>query len=217
MSFEIPILFQSEEILAIEKPIGISIHNTEDAVNLLTVLEDQLKVPKLFPVHRLDKETSGVQLLAMNETAAKKYAEQFQNNLVGKTYVGVLRGVLKAAEGTWSGALSDKAEGRGNPAGLSKDRVPCETRFRAIKTSKYFTMCEFGLITGRQHQIRKHAVIAGHALIGDSRYGDSKYNRRMSEMYDNSRMFLHCQTLGILGEKFESQVPEDFLSLFAAN
>lgn len=216
MSLEIPVLFQNAEILAVEKPIGISIHNTEDAVNLLAVLEDQLKVRKLFPVHRLDKETSGVQLFAFNEVAAKKYAEQFQNNLVGKTYVGILRGVLKASEGTWSVPLSDKAEGRGNPAGLSKDRIPCETLFRAVKTSKYFTMCEFELITGRQHQIRKHAAVAGHALIGDSRYGDSKYNRRMSEMYSDSRMFLHCRTLEVLGEKFDSQVPESFLSLFSA-
>lgn len=211
---DIPIIFQNDEIVAVEKPIGISIHNTEDVANLLSILEDQLKTKKLYPVHRLDKETSGVQIFARNELSARKFAEQFQGDLVAKKYVGVLRGQLNVSQGVWRNALSDKAEGRVNPAGLARDRVKCETRFRVVQTSKFFTKCEFDLITGRQHQIRKHAVIAGHAIVGDSRYGDSNYNRRIHDLYNNGRMFLHCHSLEIADLTLIAQEPAEFAALF---
>ncbi len=217
MLSEIPVLFQSSEIVAVDKPIGISIHNTEDAFNLIDVVESQLGIRKLFPVHRLDKETSGIQIFALDESAARKYAEQFQSQSVGKLYVGILRGVLAAQTGVWSQPLSDKSEGRVNPSGVTKDRVPCETRFRVKQTSKYFTKCEFDLITGRQHQIRKHAAVAGHALVGDPRYGDQKYNRRIATMYDVNRMYLHCACVELLGQKFVSNEPKSFVHLFPSN
>ena len=77
----------------------MSVHNTEDSQNLLDILEKQMKVAKLYPVHRLDKETSGLQLLAFNEVSAKKLSNEFQTKKVVKTYVGILRGKLKKSEG----------------------------------------------------------------------------------------------------------------------
>lgn len=219
MATLIPIVFQNEEIIVVDKPIGISIHNAEDATNLLTVLGDQLAAnhghPKLFPVHRLDKETSGIQIFAFDSEAAATYATEFQTRTVLKKYVGVLRGSMLKEDGIWTQPISDKAEGRVNPAGLAKDRVHSETRFHRLKNSKYFTSCEFDLVTGRQHQIRKHAALAGHALVGDPRYGDKKYNLRMAEMYGDARMFLHCSQIEMLGRKFHSPVPAIFDRLFA--
>ena len=208
------ILFQNQDFIAVDKPTGISVHNNEDSENLIDTLQSQLKLNKLFPVHRLDKETSGVQVLALNEVSAKKLAEQFQNHSVTKIYFGVLRGQLKEKEGLWKLALSDKAEGRKNPAGQSKDRVPCETRFKVLQQSQYFTACEFHLITGRQHQIRKHAAMTNHAIVGDSRYGDQKYNQRMAQLYKTERMFLHCSKIEIAGQKIESPSPELFEGIF---
>ena len=211
---DIPIIFQNDEIVAVGKPIGISVHNAEDATNLLSLLEGALQIKKLFPVHRLDKETSGVQLLATTEASARKFAEQFQKNAVVKSYSGILRGQVKTSGGKWLKPLSDKAEGRTNPAGLAKDRIPCETVFQVAKVSKYFSLCHFTLVTGWQHQIRKHAAIAGHAIVGDPRYGDSKYNNRMSKIYDIERMYLHCQSIAILEHQFEMPQPNDFDTLF---
>ena len=79
------------------------------------------------------------------------------------------------------------------------------------KKSKYFTLCEFDLVTGRQHQIRKHAAVNQHALVGDPRYGDDKYNKRMAEIYKTKRMFLHCSELVLQGIKIKSPLPEIFL------
>ena len=210
----ISILLQNRDFVAVNKPTGLSVHNEDPQGNLLSLLVSEIKVAKLFPVHRLDKETSGVQILALNELAAAVLAKQFQEKEVLKLYCGILRGKISAAEGVWNLPLTDKAEGRKNPQGLAKDRIPCETRFRVIETSNYFTKCEFQLITGRQHQIRKHATISGNALVGDSRYGDPKYNQRMAEIYKTDRLFLHCHQIEIGGHKISAQIPTEFASLF---
>ena len=212
---EIPVLFKNDDVIVVDKPTGISIHNTEDSTNLMVTLRQQLPADanRLFPVHRLDKETSGVQIFARSEAAAAKYAAEFQTRAVRKIYHAILRGELKPDGGSWSQPLSDKSEGRVNPAGVSSDRVPCETQFTVIRRSRFFTLCEFNLITGRQHQIRKHAAIAGHALVGDPRYGDKKYNSRMGEMYGEDRMFLHCSELELNGQVFKSERPTSFAKL----
>jgi tRNA pseudouridine65 synthase len=213
---EIQILLQTAKWIAVDKPEGISVHNNEDPTNLLLVLERQLSVPKLYPVHRLDKETSGVQILALNDSSARELSVEFQNKSVSKLYVGVLRGQLKTEKGIWRQALSDKAEGRKNPSGISKDRFPCETRFRTLKETKYFTLCEFDLITGRQHQIRKHAALANHSIVGDPRYGDKNYNLKMAKLYKTPRMFLHCSEIKLSGQTLLSPAPKKFGELVSS-
>ncbi|MNL61460.1 tRNA pseudouridine synthase C [compost metagenome] len=88
---------------------------------------------------------------------------------------------------------------------------------RVIESNKYFSLVEVRLLTGRQHQIRKHAALAKHAIVGDTRYGDGKYNDKMAEVYGTDRMFLHAfrLTLDVGGRKktFETQIPREFLSL----
>lgn len=196
----IPLLFQDNGWLAVDKPSGVSVHNNEDPQNLIQLLQSQLGLKKLFPIHRLDKETSGIQLLALDEDHAKKYSVEFQNRQVEKIYEGLLRGQLKENDGVWDQPLTDKSEGRKNPSGQARDRVDCETRYKVIQKNNYFTHCEFNLITGRQHQIRKHAALANHSLVGDPRYGDSKYNLKIGSIYKTHRLFLHCSKIKILGQ-----------------
>jgi len=198
----------------VDKPPGLSVHNNEDPENLLGVLKTQLSVDKLYPVHRLDRETSGVQVLSLNNLSAKMLSEEFLKRRVRKTYGGICRGPIKKIEGCWNKKLTDKAEGRKNPQGLKNARVTCETLYHVVDSNKYFSFCEFDLITGRQHQIRKHTAIAGHSLVGDPRYGDKKYNQKMADIYKTQRMFLHCKRIEILGNIFESTIPEDFALLF---
>lgn len=209
----IRIILQNPDFLAVDKPAGVSVHNNEDPENLISLLEKQLKIAKLYPVHRLDKETSGIQILALNDNTASRLASEFQSRKVEKIYIGVLRGQLKSPKGVWSQSLTDKSEGRKSPAGNPRDRVPCETRYKVIKSNKYFSLCEFDLLTGRQHQIRKHCALANHALVGDPRYGDIKYNSRMATLYKTSRMFLHCHKIKIQEHLIESPTPTDFESI----
>jgi tRNA pseudouridine65 synthase len=212
---EIQVLLQKNGLIAVNKPFGISVHNNEDPSNLLILLEKQLGIAKLYPIHRLDKETSGIQLFGENDVVARELSMQFQQKTVKKIYTGVLQGVLAAKAGAWRAPLTDKSEGRKNPAGLSAARVHCETKFTVLSASGYFTLCDFDLITGRQHQIRKHTALVKHCLVGDPRYGDPKYNKRIASIYKTERMFLHCRELHIAGEKIEAAVPKEFSALFA--
>ena len=211
---KIPVLFQDNNILVVNKPAGLSVHNNEDPQNLLQVLEKQLNLPKMLPVHRLDKETSGVQILALNPKNAALWAKQFEDKLTRKIYCGLIKGTLKEASGTWNRSLTDKAEGRKNPQGIAKSRIPCETQFKTLKSNSYFSLCEFNLITGRQHQIRKHAALDNHAIVGDPRYNDPKYNEKIAKLYAQKRMFLHCTRVEILSSTFVAEMPIEFNSLF---
>lgn len=210
---KISILFQNDDFIAVDKPSGISVHNNEDSQNLLSLLASQLQLPNLLPVHRLDKETSGIQILSFHKDSARDLANEFQQRSVKKIYLGVLRGQLKSPEGIWTRPLTDKAEGRKNPEGQTRDRIPCETRFKCLKLLPYFSFCEFDLLTGRQHQIRKHCALINHAIVGDARYGDLRYNEKIAKTYKLSRMFLHCSRIEILDRRIESPMPQDFSDL----
>lgn len=212
---KVQLLFQSDDFIAVNKDASLAVHNNEDPQNLLLLLEKQLQLPKLFPVHRLDKETSGVQILALNSDRASRLSDEFQKRSVKKLYTGVLRGQLKIKKGSWIRPLTDKAEGRKNPEGSSRDRVPCETKFLVVKESQYFSLCEFDLITGRQHQIRKHTAGVNHPIVGDPRYGDPKYNDKIAILYRSDRMYLHCSCIEILGLKIDCPAPESFEKLLS--
>jgi tRNA pseudouridine65 synthase len=109
--------------------------------------------------------------------------------------------------------LTDKAEGRKSPQGLVKNRIPSDTQFSVIKESNYLSLCEFRLGTGRQHQIRKHAALAKHAIIGDSRYGSPNLNKKIMEIYklkNSNRMYLHCVQITIKDKKLISNSLPDF-------
>jgi len=223
--FPFSIIFQSSELVVVDKPTGLSVHN-DAGKDLVSILSQGLK-QDVYPVHRLDKETSGVQLLALSSEAASEYAEAFQAKTnvnqapqfqsrsgVQKIYFGVVCGSVKEDRGIWMSPLTDKAEGRDNPSGNLEDQVPCETHYQVLRRNPYFSLCEFDLITGRQHQIRKHCLLARHALAGDPRYGNPKYNAKLRKYYGLDRMYLHCYSLQIGSQKFEAQLPEDFKKLF---
>lgn len=216
-NIRIPIVQQSAKWVVINKPIGVSVHN--EANDVRSLMKKQLRpgsFDDVFPVHRLDKETSGVLMLALEAETATELADKFQGHKTEKTYNAILRGSLPVSEKwqTWDFPISDKAEGRKNPQGLLKDRVAAKTQYRVIDSNKYFSLIEVNLLTGRQHQIRKHAALAGHPIVGDSRYNDPKYNEKMAAIYGEERLYLHAAKLAIQVQgrmqTFESSLPATF-------
>lgn len=210
----------------IDKPVGLSVHNAEAGQNqtdLLQVFAAQMMLATApLPVNRLDKETSGLMVLAKDSKTAATLAMALGQPECEKNYVAILRGHLKNTNGTteltWNWPISDKSEGRQNPQGKSADRVMAQTNVRIEKQNKFFTEVHLVLETGRQHQIRKHAAIAKHAIVGDSRYGEAKYNSMIANRYKTNRMMLHAGKLkfqfqGQLIES-ESPTPTEFLKMF---
>ena len=172
------------------------------------------------PAHRIDRETSGVLILAWDRDVARTLQRAFEARRVRKIYRAVLRGSMKAKEGVWSFPLTDRAEGRKNPAGSSKDRVACETRFHQTRANPYLTEIEVDLGSGRQHQIRKHSAIAGHHIVGDTRYGDPKHSVRIEKMFGFARLLLHAEKIEIpdpvTGERMTliAPLPREFSQVF---
>ena len=189
--------------------------------------------PRIGLVHRIDKDTSGLILIAKNEDAKAKLALQFFNKTTERTYNALVWGVLKEEEGTIIGALARDPRDRmlftvflegENPA--AKHAV---THYKVIERFAYVTLVECKLETGRTHQIRVHMKHIGHTLFNDERYGgheplkgttSAKYKQFVKNCFDVCpRQALHAKTLGFVhptsGDwmQFDSELPDDMINL----
>lgn len=214
MSNIIEIIEETTDWIAVNKPAGLSVHNDEDGYNLLSILEEQLECT-LHAAHRLDQPTSGVMLLGKSPQSTTLLQEALTS--ATKEYTAILRGVMKQAEGTWSKPLTNKGEGFRNPQGRKADRIPAETFYRTVRSNQYFTMVNLTLGTGRQHQIRKHAVLEKHQVVGDTRYGDRRYNTMIAKRYGFDELCLCASklevTLGGVQRCFEAPLPPAWTDL----
>jgi RluA family pseudouridine synthase len=195
--------------LVVEKPAGISVHN-EPGRDLCSLLGARLRAqPENLPdpgfdpsfglhaVHRLDRETSGLLLLACRRDVFESLSREFQQSRVEKEYLALVHGTIPAeSEGTWDRPLSRSAGGRNDPQGRAP-HMPSLTRFRSISSGRRYTLLECRPLTGRQHQIRRHASLAGHAVLGDRRYGSPRACRYLAEHHNFTRLALHAAALTV--------------------
>lgn len=186
------IIAENAHFIVLFKPQGVSVHN--QSPSLLEFVKEQQK-PEHF-VNRLDFETSGLVVIALNENLH----EPLQNSLHKgvKKYRALLRGSMSLDVGMkviWNWPISDKAEGRRNPQGDKQNLKPAETEVTLVRKNKYFSEVEIVLKSGRQHQIRKHSALAKHPIINDGRYSDEKYNLKITDMYNQNRMQLEAESL----------------------
>ncbi|KAL1527194.1 hypothetical protein AB1Y20_015873 [Prymnesium parvum] len=202
------ILCEESAWLVAAKPAGVTVH--EGKQSLTAQLEAAAGRTKLFPVHRIDRETSGVVLIAKSAASAAELQRALQADETVKRYRGVLAGVPKARRGRWAASVSNRGEGRRNPRGASAERVDALTEYEVAADNGYLSCCEFTLKRGgRTHQIRKHAAIAGMAVVGDARYGDARRNEQLRARYGYAGMALHSWLLQIHldGVEYTFQAP----------
>jgi 23S rRNA-/tRNA-specific pseudouridylate synthase len=185
------ILEQNQFFLVVYKPESLSVHNQSPSLSELLTAN---KKPLHF-VNRLDRETSGLMVIAQRPELHNPLAQALQNGK--KFYRALLRSPWKSEEKDliWSWPLTDQAEGYKNPQGKSAERLNAETKVKIIQKNRYFTEVELELLTGRQHQIRKHSLLAGHPIVGDPRYNEKKYNMNIEKIYGNHRMLLHAEKI----------------------
>ncbi len=232
----IPILGAGQGWLVVEKPSGLSVQE-KGGEDLCSALQGRIKTdPNLChmvdydpqfgvqPVHRLDRETSGVILVAFHSKAFSHFAKQFQRHQVRKRYVALLHGELPEPNGErgwglWNWPLSREAGGRFHPEGTG-EAIQCETRFRVVRRSTHYTLVECDLTTGRKHQIRRHARLAGHAVLGDTRYGTRRSLKFLQEELGFNRLALHSFSLqvqppgSVTAQVFQSpEIPAEILRL----
>jgi tRNA pseudouridine65 synthase len=197
---EIPVLHRDCHLVAVHKPAGLLVHRNAHAGRepfLLQILRDQLG-QRLYPVHRLDRPTSGLMIMALSPQAAHSLALQFADQGVSKTYLAVTRGYTPA-QGligeplrSESGALQ---EARTEYTRLATAEIPQPVG--PNPTARYSLVRVFPR-TGRTHQIRRHFAHIRHPLIGDVLRGDGRQNRFFREHFELHRLLLASVELTFL-------------------
>lgn len=215
---ELEILYQDEQLVVINKPAGIMVHRssiTEDKIFLLQILRNQIK-QRVYPIHRLDRGTSGVLLFGKTREEAGRIQNLIQENKLSKIYLAIIRGFVDE-EGTIDYPLSSdphkaKQEAISHYKKLSQNELPFSVN--RYPTSRY-SLVEVRTETGRFHQIRKHFAHLRHPVIGDKKHGDCKHNKFFSTQHDLSGMMLHAKSTSFLTAEhkqinIEASLPSHF-------
>jgi tRNA pseudouridine65 synthase len=201
------ILYEDEHYIAINKPIGILVHRTrlsEDTEFVLQLLRDQIN-QHVYPLHRLDRATSGVLMFGKNQEMASRLGLRFQDKQVDKRYRAIVRGWVPE-QGTIDYPLADAEVGQTSQPAITHYWCLGKSEIPEAIGSKYptarFSLIEVEPETGRRQQIRKHFAHVFHPIIGDKRHGDCKHNTYFRDLLQVDRLLFHAHTLGF-------QHPED--------
>lgn len=198
MPQDFDILYQDEQFVAIHKPVGWLVHPEASVVGAKTCLKHLKRQLKryLYPVHRIDRATSGVLLFALSSEIAAKMAQLFLEHQVQKTYLAVVRGHMPES------GLIDHAL-KPDPTRPAKEAV---TAYRCLAKTEIdapvgryatarYSLVEFTPQHGRRHQLRRHAAHLSHPIVGDTTYGDGRQNRFFRDRYGVHRLLLMATKL----------------------
>ena len=210
---EIPldIIYEDKDIIVVNKQPNLVVHpagrhKTDTLVNGLLYYFKGKLAP--FLIHRLDKDTSGVIVVAKTEIAKEFLSRQFHQRMIDKKYLTIVNCVIKESEGTIDAPIGRSNEDRKKFIVGSRANRESKTFFKVIKRFKNTTYLEVKPYTGRTHQIRVHLAYIGHPVLGDTEYGIQ------SELAN--RQLLHASSIGFLHPKtkkkveFSASLPEDF-------
>ncbi|WP_294910043.1 tRNA pseudouridine(65) synthase TruC [uncultured Gilliamella sp.] len=210
MVFEV--LYQDNDLIAINKPEGWLVHRSwldkNETVVVMQTLRDQIG-QHVYPIHRLDRPTSGVLIFALSSDIARLLSQQFAEKQIEKTYHAIVRGYVDGEDtidyplAEELDKIADKFASKDKPAqeaitfykGLSKIELP-------IAVGKYstarYSFVELKPQTGRKHQLRRHLKHIFHPIIGDSKHGDLHQNRAFGYYFGVKRLMLHASTIKMM-------------------
>jgi 23S rRNA pseudouridine955/2504/2580 synthase len=198
---EFPVLLEDEHLLAIDKPAGVAVHGGSGVsfgvIEQLRQARPQAKLLEL--VHRLDRETSGILLVAKKRSALKNLQDQFRERETGKTYLALVQGDwparLKVIDQPLRKYLLPDGERRVRVTQADDpDGMRSITLVKVAQRLQGCTLLEVTIKTGRTHQIRVHLASQGHPIAGDDKYGDFEWNKVLQKQ-GLKRMFLHAWRL----------------------
>ena len=199
MKFEI--LYNDNDLIAINKPHGIAVHRSEyvgkDDTYVMQELRNQLG-QKVFPGHRVDKKTSGVLLFSLSQESNKLVQQLFRENLIKKKYLAIVRGYTEDSGIIDYPLINDKGKKQEAVTEYyTMSRTELHIPFGKFNTSRY-SLVEVYPQTGRMHQIRKHLAHINHPIIGDRPHGCNKQNKLFKEKFNMTTMMLHAMEISFI-------------------
>jgi len=213
------IVYEDKDLLVVNKPAGMVVHPaagnfSNTLVNALLYHTKDLSgiggVQRPGIVHRLDKETSGLLVVAKTDFTHQDLAKQFRRHTVKRKYIAFVRGIIQLDQGTVEAPIGRHPRQRKKMAVKFSDSKRAVTHYKVVRRYKDYTMLELTLETGRTHQIRAHMTYIGHPLLGDATY---------SKRHGVNRQALHAISLGFYhptlkkNMEFKSELPDDIKTL----
>jgi 23S rRNA pseudouridine1911/1915/1917 synthase len=207
----IKIVFEDESLIVVEKPAGLltMATSTERTRTLYAMLREALnrKREKLFIVHRLDREASGLLVFAKTLEAKEKLQDQFKDHSAGRRYVALVEGHVVPENFTIRSYLAENSAFRVYSARKPGTGKLAVTHVHVMKANPKATLIEVRLETGRKHQIRVHLAERGHPIVGDKVYGSGSKIQRLA-LHGTELNFRHPVTGRAM--HFESRYPDSF-------
>ncbi len=209
-NYKLEILYKDEYLVAINKPSGLLVHksmiDSHEIYFAMKMLRDQLGM-WVYPIHRLDKPTSGVLLFALDTQTARLMSEQFKTHTMQKKYIAIVRGWVDEV-GFIDYALSVKNDKIADKNAKEKEPQEAKTAYKRVAKvelphaiGRYektrYSLVELEPKTGRKHQLRRHMKHISHHILGDTKYGRGEHNKFVRKHYDCHRLMLHAISLEI--------------------
>ncbi len=215
---KLDIIYEDKEILVINKPSGMLTVSTPNEKEKTLFHEASSYVKKsnpknkIFIIHRLDKDTSGIVMFAKNQSVKYNYQNAWDSLVLKRKYVAVIEGILEKKQASIKSYLKETKTLMVYSTNDKKDGKLAITNYKVIKSNDKYSLLDIEIKTGRKNQIRVHMSDIGNPILGDKKYGNKKSFSK--------RLMLHAYNLEILNPKtkrkmiFSCNVPKQFLKLF---
>jgi 23S rRNA pseudouridine1911/1915/1917 synthase len=209
----IPILYEDHDLVVIDKPAGLLSVATafEKGETLHALLKIHYRKRKVFVVHRLDQDTSGVIVFALNQEACDKMKGLFEVHAIERAYTAIVEGRIVPSAGTWQSYQYEDSQYRVHETSNETQGRLAITHYRTIAFTNRYTRLELQLETGRKNQIRVHCESSGHPVVGDKKYGSQTNPLKRLCLHAHLLAFQHPYTKKYL--RLESPIPEEFYRL----
>ena len=211
------ILYEDSSLLVVDKPAGLLTIATDSEKentayhHLMDYVREKNPDNRIFIVHRLDRDTSGVIVFAKQEEVKRRFQEHWKEQIAERAYIAVVEGTVSKGEDTVRSWLLETKTKQIYSSSKPGDGLEAVTHYKVLQTSSQFSLLEIHLATGRKNQIRVHMHDIGHPIVGDKKYGSAINPLR--------RLALHARVLAfehpVSGQpmRFETEIPPQFLAL----
>jgi 23S rRNA pseudouridine955/2504/2580 synthase len=202
---KLEILYEDDWMMAVNKPSGMAVHAGSGIAG--ATLVDHVRAYlgakatrndfTASPAHRLDRDTSGVILVAKRRPAMVHFTRVFTDGKAKKRYLSLVKGRMPHSQGVIDLPLSEHQQTARSKERRGINMQPAVTRYRVLQQAGDVALLEAAIDTGRTHQIRRHLAAIGHPVVGDRRYGDFAFNREAKSRWGLKRLFLHAEAIEV--------------------